>query len=109
MEIPRENFNQKIETNNGTAIISIPENASVDDLLYVKEMLDLVIKRHFHIELKWHLRSKAWHIKKNTVCIGIAAGTEEPLVGIGGINGLEKPVLMMTDARNTELAKTAME
>lgn len=51
MEIPRNNFNQKIETNNGTAIISIPENASVDDLLYVKEMLDLVIKRHFHIEL----------------------------------------------------------
>ena len=55
MEIPRENFNQKIETNNGTAIISIPENASVDDLLYVKEMLDLVIKRHFHIEPNWHL------------------------------------------------------
>ena len=54
MEIPRKNFNQKIETNNGTAIISIPENASVDDLLYVKEMLDLVIKRHFHIELNWH-------------------------------------------------------
>ena len=55
MEIPRNNFNQKIETNNGTAIISIPENASVDDLLYVKEMLDLVIKRHFHIELNWNL------------------------------------------------------
>ena len=46
MEIPRENFNQKIETNNGTAIISIPENASVDDLLYVKEMLDYIIPNY---------------------------------------------------------------
>ena len=51
MEVPRLNFNQKIETNNGTAIVSIPENASIDDLLYVKGVLDLVIKRHFHIEL----------------------------------------------------------
>lgn len=52
MEIPRENFNQKIETNSGTAIISIPEEASIDDLLYVKEMLELVIKRHYHVDLK---------------------------------------------------------
>lgn len=51
MEVPNGNFNQKIETNNGTAIISIPEDASVDDLLYVKEMLDIIIKRHFHIDL----------------------------------------------------------
>ena len=51
MECPRDNFNQKIETNSGTAIISIPEEATVNDLLYVKEMLDLVIKRHFHIDL----------------------------------------------------------
>lgn len=51
MEIPRDNFNQKIETNSGTAIISIPETATVDDLLYVKEMLDVAIKRHFHVDL----------------------------------------------------------
>ena len=51
MEIPIGNFNQKIETNNGTAIISIPENARVDDLLYVKEMRDVIIKRQYHIEL----------------------------------------------------------
>ena len=51
MECPKENFNQKVETNNGTAIISIPEEATIDDLLYVKEMLDLVIKRHFHVDL----------------------------------------------------------
>lgn len=58
MEIPRENFNQKIETNSGTAIISIPEEASIDDLLYVKEMLELVIKRHYHVDLKLgYLRS----------------------------------------------------
>lgn len=44
MEIPKDNFTQKVETNSGTAIISIPENATVDDLLYVKEMLDVVIK-----------------------------------------------------------------
>lgn len=43
------------------------------------------------------------------MCIGTATGTAEPLVGIGGINGLENPALMMTDARNTELAKTVME
>lgn len=51
MECPKDNFNQKIETNSGTAIISIPEDATVDDLLYVKEMLDLIIKRHFHVDL----------------------------------------------------------
>ena len=51
METPRENFNQKVETDNGTAIISIPENATIDDLLYVKEMLEVIIKRHFYIDL----------------------------------------------------------
>lgn len=50
MKIPENNFNQKIETSNGTAIISIPEDATKDDLLFVKEMLDIIIKRHFHIK-----------------------------------------------------------
>lgn len=51
MEIPKSNFNQEIKTNNGTAIISIPENASVDDLLCVKEVFDSIIKDHFHIRI----------------------------------------------------------
>ena len=40
--------------------------------------------------------------------IGIVSGTVEQLAGIGETNGLARLVRMMTDAKNTEFAITAV-
>ena len=47
MNIPSNNYNHKVETCHGTAIISIPESADENDLLHVKESLELIAKHYF--------------------------------------------------------------
>ena len=47
IEIPKNNYNHKIETCHGTAVISIPESTDENDLLHVKESLELIAKYYF--------------------------------------------------------------
>ena len=47
-------------------------------------------------------------IKRNIVFTGIAIGTVEQLAGLGETNGLAGLARMMTDAKNTESAITAV-
>ena len=52
IQIPENNYNHTVETTHGPAIISIPETADMDDILQIKEHLDVVIKHHFHMNLQ---------------------------------------------------------
>lgn len=47
-------------------------------------------------------------IKRNIVFTGIAGGMAEQPAGIGETNGLARLARMMTDAKNTESAITAV-
>lgn len=50
-----------------------------------------------------------WLIKKGYAYIGIVNVLAGQPAGIGAINGREKTVRMMKDAKNTEYVRTAME